>query len=135
MASLSTCHLGLWLGWQILLNLVKSIARYSYTTTSQVAQRCMTEKAATASLYDPMHYPVKFWGNGNDNFTPPKSCTTASFTKRSVEFYVDHVTIVETRIALLTIICTIVLSYAIYVKCLHRFRCNIPTPWGNFLIF
>ena len=23
MASLSTCHLGLWLGWQILLNLVK----------------------------------------------------------------------------------------------------------------
>ena len=24
MASLSTCHLGLWLGWQILLNLVKS---------------------------------------------------------------------------------------------------------------
>ena len=26
MASLSTCHLGLWLGWQILLNLVKSLA-------------------------------------------------------------------------------------------------------------
>ena len=25
MASLSTCHLGLWLGWQILLNLVKSL--------------------------------------------------------------------------------------------------------------
>ena len=25
MASLSTCHLGLWLGWQILLNLVKLI--------------------------------------------------------------------------------------------------------------
>ena len=25
MASLSTCHLGLWLGWQILLNLVKDI--------------------------------------------------------------------------------------------------------------
>ena len=24
MASLSTCHLGLWHGWQILLNLVKS---------------------------------------------------------------------------------------------------------------
>ena len=24
MASLSTCHLGLWLGWQILLNLVKN---------------------------------------------------------------------------------------------------------------
>ena len=24
MASLSTCHLGLWLGWKILLNLVKS---------------------------------------------------------------------------------------------------------------
>ena len=23
MASLSTCHLGLWLGWQLLLNLVK----------------------------------------------------------------------------------------------------------------
>ena len=23
MASLSTCHMGLWLGWQILLNLVK----------------------------------------------------------------------------------------------------------------
>ena len=27
MASLSTCHLGLWLGWQILLNLVKSLSR------------------------------------------------------------------------------------------------------------
>ena len=26
MASLSTCHLGLWLGWQILLNLVKQKA-------------------------------------------------------------------------------------------------------------
>ena len=25
MASLSTCHLGLWLGWQILLNLVKCV--------------------------------------------------------------------------------------------------------------
>ena len=25
MASLSTCHLGLWLGWQIFLNLVKSM--------------------------------------------------------------------------------------------------------------
>ena len=25
MASLSTCHLGLWLGWQILLNLVKVV--------------------------------------------------------------------------------------------------------------
>ena len=28
MASLSTCHLGLWLGWQILLNLVKSITAH-----------------------------------------------------------------------------------------------------------
>ena len=27
MASLSTCHLGLWLGWQILLNLVKDTSR------------------------------------------------------------------------------------------------------------
>ena len=26
MASLSTCHLGLWLGWQILLNFVKYYA-------------------------------------------------------------------------------------------------------------
>ena len=31
MASLSTCHLGLWLGWQILLNLVKTsnLGRYA----------------------------------------------------------------------------------------------------------
>ena len=28
MASLSICHLGLWLGWQILLNLVKSQDTY-----------------------------------------------------------------------------------------------------------
>ena len=28
MASLSTCHLGLWLGWLILLNLVKSYIKY-----------------------------------------------------------------------------------------------------------
>ena len=27
MASLSTCHLGIWLGWQILLNLVKSSSK------------------------------------------------------------------------------------------------------------
>ena len=33
MASLSTCHLGLWLGWQILLNLVKvlSLVQLLYT--------------------------------------------------------------------------------------------------------
>ena len=32
MASLSTCHLGLWLGWQILLNLVKSLrGKIGYT--------------------------------------------------------------------------------------------------------
>ena len=29
MASLSTCHLGLWLGWQILLNLVKYALAFS----------------------------------------------------------------------------------------------------------
>ena len=27
MASLSTCHLGLWLGWQLLLNLVKVLRK------------------------------------------------------------------------------------------------------------
>ena len=32
MASLSTCHLGLWLGWQILLNLVKNILFSSSNT-------------------------------------------------------------------------------------------------------
>ena len=32
MASLSTCHLGLWLGWQILLNLVKyAMERQSFS--------------------------------------------------------------------------------------------------------
>ena len=30
MASLSTCHLGLWLGWQILLNLVTSYCPSKY---------------------------------------------------------------------------------------------------------
>ena len=34
MASLSTCHLGLWLGWQILLNLVKS--NYNYEKTKKL---------------------------------------------------------------------------------------------------
>ena len=33
MASLSTCHLGLWLGWQILLNLVKLAADRLYSHT------------------------------------------------------------------------------------------------------
>ena len=32
MASLSTCHLGLWLGWQILLNLVKSCLLHSISS-------------------------------------------------------------------------------------------------------
>ena len=30
MASLSTCHLGLWLGWQILLNLVKRHKKHTF---------------------------------------------------------------------------------------------------------
>ena len=30
MASLSTCHLGLWLGWQILLNLVNFLFPFLY---------------------------------------------------------------------------------------------------------
>ena len=34
MASLSTCHLGLWLGWQILLNLVKYIMSRGWLKTS-----------------------------------------------------------------------------------------------------
>ena len=33
MASLSTCHLGLWLGWQILLNLVKCTSSGFYAHT------------------------------------------------------------------------------------------------------
>ena len=33
MASLSTCHLGLWLGWLILLNLVKSLIEYQLMGT------------------------------------------------------------------------------------------------------
>ena len=32
MASLSTCHLGLWLGWQILLNLVKDWSQFGMKT-------------------------------------------------------------------------------------------------------
>ena len=43
MASLSTCHLGLWLGWQILLNLVKAdfqfeISPIYYNTLPSVSQ-------------------------------------------------------------------------------------------------
>ena len=34
MASLSTCHLGLWLGWQILLNLVKDVAQFAISFLS-----------------------------------------------------------------------------------------------------
>ena len=39
MASLSTCHLGFWLGWQILLNLVKSNQVWTWTTS--VTPTCM----------------------------------------------------------------------------------------------
>ena len=47
------------------------------------------------------------------HFTIKNLCTTAGFTKHSVAF---DVTIVETCIALLTIACTIVLSYVNYAK-------------------
>ena len=54
MASLSTCHLGLWLGWQILLNLVKSTARVANLSTPvaqsgqsmQTAPTCRTPTKA-----------------------------------------------------------------------------------------
>ena len=36
MASLSTCHLGLWLGWQILLNLVKSLVSVDIIITKEL---------------------------------------------------------------------------------------------------
>ena len=39
MASLSTCHLGLWLGWQILLNLVKSLADLPFSVGVLPQQR------------------------------------------------------------------------------------------------
>ena len=41
MASLSTCHLGLWLGWQILLNLVKSSWSSSPSSTSSPSPSSM----------------------------------------------------------------------------------------------
>ena len=37
MASLSTCHLGLWLGWQILLNLVRMFIVVSLIGISKYA--------------------------------------------------------------------------------------------------
>ena len=40
MASLSTCHLGLWLGWQILLNLVKSCTLHYVTNPIHHTQSC-----------------------------------------------------------------------------------------------
>ena len=46
MASLSTCHMGLWLGWQILLNLVKSLVRHKLLNSFQhgflKARSCLT---------------------------------------------------------------------------------------------
>ena len=42
MASLSTCHLGLWLGWQILLNLVKEQCRLDMKKYS-FSQRVINE--------------------------------------------------------------------------------------------
>ena len=39
MASLSTCRLGLWLGWQILLNLVKSV--FSCEGTPRLLGYCL----------------------------------------------------------------------------------------------
>ena len=41
MASLSTCHLGLWLGWQILLNLVKSLSQSDNSFLQLILTRVM----------------------------------------------------------------------------------------------
>ena len=40
MAFLSTCHLGLWLGWQILLNLVKQTTKY-HIPVPQLYVQCL----------------------------------------------------------------------------------------------
>ena len=48
MASLSTCHLGLWLGWQILLNLVKHLdtGRKNAQYTSSIIQNEVIDEVA-----------------------------------------------------------------------------------------
>ena len=42
MASMSTCHLGLWLGWQILLNLVKREPGVRFAPRDEIWKLCRT---------------------------------------------------------------------------------------------
>ena len=43
MASLSTCHLGLWLGWQIFLNLVKGVDLFKNNLPFDIMLCCIFE--------------------------------------------------------------------------------------------
>ena len=51
MASLSTCHLGLWLGWQILLNLVKQRGQSHKNEVSSDSELCQTRSDLLAEAF------------------------------------------------------------------------------------
>ena len=60
MASLSTCHLGLWLGWQILLNLVKcsaTVKKASIVVNFDVdISRLFTRSRVAGTILNSHHY-------------------------------------------------------------------------------
>ena len=63
MASLSTCHLGLWLGWQILLNLVKPCLIYTYVDDSTIFEICNQSRASVTQ--DSANITAQ-WSSDND---------------------------------------------------------------------
>ena len=58
MASLSTCHLGLWLGWQILLNLVKRSVRRGGDVGFLVSQQFKVNLHSNPLVFNP--FVLKF---------------------------------------------------------------------------
>ena len=59
MASLSTCHLGLWLGWQILLNLVK------YAFDRCVSRSFKNNANISGGKFSPCRTPILHGKKGN----------------------------------------------------------------------
>ena len=67
MASLSTCHLGLWLGWQILLNLVKFLRLYDLDRIDEIGKTPISQVQSVSGL--PIYSTLKLWLNKNNKST------------------------------------------------------------------
>ena len=86
MASLSTCHLGLWLGWQILLNLVKSSSDVAVDDQQYIYKHVGHSEQVKPGTYQ-RHLPVLALAQVGAALAsidrPPKAMATRKTTRLS----------------------------------------------------